>query len=135
MSFLRNFFSCGAFGWCLECFWTGMHSIFSGKDKKLRCQTSVWMFPIYGMAAVLGPLSKKLCRVPILLRGFVYMFLIYLGEFFSGSILKKHNSCPWDYSKAKFNYKGLIRFDYAPAWFLSGLLFEQLLRAPWKKEP
>ena len=127
-SFIRNFFVCGATGWLLECFWTGLGAIRGHKDKMLRCQTSVWMFPIYGMAALIAPISRILKGVPTFFRGLVYTALIFLGEFISGSILKKHKSCPWDYSKAKLNYKGLIRLDYAPAWFISGLLFEKIVK-------
>lgn len=126
--FIKNFFLCGMTGWCLECFWTGLSSFFHGKDKMLRCQTSLWMFPIYGMAALFSPISRLLKDTPALFRGMVYTILIYTGEFLSGSLLKKHKSCPWDYSKAKLNYKGLIRLDYAPAWFISGLLFEKLVQ-------
>ncbi len=127
LALVKNFFLCGATGWCLECFWTGLGSILSKKDKLLLCRTSVWMFPIYGMAALIAPISRILKGVPTLFRGLVYTLLIFTGEFLSGSLLKKHQSCPWDYSNAKLNYKGLIRLDYAPAWFLSGLLFEKLV--------
>lgn len=127
IQFIKNFFVCGALGWCMECFWTGMDAIRSHKDKTLRCQTSVWMFPIYGMAALFAPISRRLKGTPTILRGTIYTLLIYIGEFFSGSLLKKHKSCPWDYSQAKYNYKGLIRLDYAPAWFISGLIFEKVL--------
>ena len=85
------------------------------------------MFPIYGMAACLSPISKKLKNQSALLRGGVYAFLIYFGEYMSGVFLKKYGACPWDYSKAKLNYKGVIRLDYAPAWFLAGLFFEKVL--------
>ena len=27
----RNFLLCGSLGWCLEVFWTGMHSLLSGE--------------------------------------------------------------------------------------------------------
>jgi len=85
------------------------------------------MFPIYGMAACLSPICKRLQERNTLLRGMIYAILIYIAEFTSGIILKKHGACPWDYSKAKFNYKGVIRLDYAPAWFVAGLFFEKLL--------
>jgi uncharacterized membrane protein len=80
------------------------------------------------MAACLNPFCKKLQDRNALLRGGVYAFLIYIAEYTSGVILKKFGACPWDYSKAKLNYKGVIRFDYAPVWFLTGLLFEKLLK-------
>jgi uncharacterized membrane protein len=85
------------------------------------------MFPIYGMAACLNPFCKKLKDRNALFRGGVYAFLIYFGEYTTGILLKKFGACPWDYSKAKYNYKGVIRLDYAPAWFLAGLLFEKIL--------
>ena len=126
--FGSDFIRCGLLGWCMECFWTGLDSLKKhSKDKRLLCRTSVWMFPIYGMAALFAPISRLLRGVPTILRGMVYTVLIFFGEFFSGSLLKKHKSCPWDYSKAKYNYKGLIRLDYAPAWFISGLIFEKVL--------
>lgn len=56
------------------------------------------------------------------------MSCIFLGEYVSGMFLKKRNACPWDYSKSRFNYRGVIRLDYAPIWFLTGLLFEHQLR-------
>ena len=85
------------------------------------------MFPIYGIAACLSPLCKRLKSRNTLLRGGIYAILIYSAEYVSGILLKKYNACPWDYSKAKFNYKGVIRLDYAPAWFLAGLIFEKIL--------
>lgn len=129
-NFLTNFLLCGLCGWCMECSWTGVNAIVKHKDKALLCRTSVWMFPIYGLAACLSPISKHLKKRNALLRGGVYAFLIYSAEYISGIILKKHGACPWDYSKAKYNYKGVIRLDYAPLWFLAGLFFEKILDQP-----
>ncbi len=124
---LIDFLVCGLCGWCMECLWTGLHSVISHKDKKLLCRTSVWMFPIYGMAACLTPICNKLKNKNALIRGGVYTFCIFITEFVTGLILTKFKACPWDYSKAKLNYKGVIRLDYAPAWFLVGLFYEMLL--------
>ena len=55
------------------------------------------------------------------------MLSIFTAEYITGYILKKRNMCPWDYSKAKYNINGLIRLDYAPLWFLVGLVFEKLV--------
>ena len=33
----------------------------------------------------------------------------------------------WDYSHTPFHYRGVIRLDYAPVWFVTGLLFEKIL--------
>lgn len=124
---LSNFFICGFIGWCLECLWTGLNSIIK-RDKSLKCNTSIWMFPIYGMAAFLSPISKLLKNKNVFKRGMVYTFFIFLTEYITGSFLKKHKACPWDYSKAKLNYKGIIRFDYAPLWFIVGLFYESICR-------
>lgn len=125
--FFKNFIICGLIGWCMECFWTGMSSIFRKKDRKLSCHTSIWMFLIYGLAACFYPICKKLCNKNILCRGGIYIILIFIIEYITGITLKKFDACPWDYSKAKLNYKGVIRLDYAPAWFIAGLLFEKVI--------
>ncbi len=56
------------------------------------------------------------------------MTAIYLVEFLSALFLKKRGACPWDYSRAKLNILGIVRLDYAPCWFITGLLFEKLLK-------
>lgn len=122
----NNFVKCGVAGWCMEVMWTAMGSI-KGKDKRLMGNTSIWMFPIYGMAAIIKPVSKLMSKRNKFVRGSVYTVCIYAVEYATGFILKKKNSCPWDYSKSKFNIHGLIRLDYAPVWFIVGLFFEQMV--------
>ncbi|MDO5337112.1 MAG: hypothetical protein Q4E89_06580 [Eubacteriales bacterium] len=120
------FLLCGSVGWCLEVFWTGCHSLFKGEPTMMG-NSSLLMFPIYGMAFLIKPLSSLIKRLPLLLRGSIYAAGIFFTEYTTGSMLKKHNMCPWDYSKAPLNYKGLIRLDYAPVWFVTGLLYEKIL--------
>lgn len=125
-----DFIKCGITGWCLEVVWTGLIN-FLNKDKKLSCNTSLIMFPIYGMAFLIKPISKLIKNLNFFFRGCIYTGLIFVVEYVSGLNLKKHNICPWDYSKAKYNIKGIIRLDYAPAWFTVGLLYEKLLLLGW----
>ena len=120
------FILCGLMGWCLEVFWTGLTSL-QRRQMKLVGRSSFWMFPIYGMAAFLRPISRLLRGKSMWLRGALYAAGIYLVEFLSGSWLKKYGLCPWDYSKARFNYKGVIRLDFLPVWFFTGLLYERVL--------
>lgn len=120
----NDFIICGLTGWYLEIIWTGFCSLLK-KDYKLSCNTSYWMFPIYGMGAIIPPFGKHIKKVPLVLRGTIYTIGIFCAEFITGSILKRHNVCPWDYSASKYNYRGLIRLDFAPLWFIVGLLFEQ----------
>lgn len=122
----KDFVTCGLVGWCLEVFWTGTGSLFRG-DPSLKSNTSLLMFPIYALAAFLKPLYKLIADKPVAFRGTVYALCIYAVEYTSGSILKKLGACPWNYEQAKYNIKGIIRLDFAPAWFTVGLLYEKLL--------
>ena len=123
----KTFFICGLTGWCMEILFTSLGGLLRG-DLLLNGHTSIWMFPIYGMACVFSPLSQKLKTKSTFLRGSIYTAFIFAGEFLSGLFLKRHRICPWDYSRAKFNIKGVIRLDYAPLWFTAGLFFEKFLK-------
>ncbi len=127
INFLKDFSLCGLIGWCWECFWTGISSLRDKKDKSMLCRTSLWMFPIYGLAACIRPACGIMKRCSTWVRGTIYTIMIFATEFLTGIALKRHKACPWDYSKAKFNIKGVIRLDYAPAWFALSLLYEKVL--------
>ena len=134
--FFYNFLRCGVAGWCLEIVFTSVESILA-KDMRLFGRTSLWMFPIYGMGALLGPISRSMdqwigdanrlsLRDKFWRHGFNDMVLIFVAEYVTGAFLKAKNMCPWDYSGRMFNIDGLIRLDFAPFWFGTGLLFERL---------
>ena len=97
------------------------------KDKKLMGQTSAWMFPIYGMAAVIGEISPKISHWPTPVRGLLYGSAIMAGEYVSGTLLTKLGVCPWNYDGAKYSVNGVIRLDYFPLWAAAGLIFEKIL--------
>jgi uncharacterized membrane protein len=111
----KTFFICGLTGWCMEILFTSLGGLLRG-DLLLNGHTSIWMFPIYGLAAVIGPLSVRLRHWPVLLRGCFYGAGIMLVEFISGSILRLFSLCPWDYSKTPYNISGLVRLDYFPVF-------------------
>ena len=134
--FFLNFIKCGIAGWCLEILFTSLESVYT-RDLKLIGRTSLWMFPIYGMGALLGPIArcvdawigdaKYLDRKDKIWRhGCGDMVLIFLAEYVTGSILRTKHACPWDYTGHFFSIDGLIRLDYAPFWFGTGLFFERL---------
>ncbi len=122
----KNFFLCGLTGWCMEILFTSIGTI-SRTDLRLLGQTSVWMFPIYGMASCIRPLYERIRRWPTICRSAVYSVCIMSGEFLSGSILKHFALCPWDYSGSRYNINGIVRLDYMPFWMAAGLVFERLL--------
>lgn len=110
----------------MEILYTSMGAL-RNKDMTLTGRTSIWMFPIYGMASVIGELYPVLKKYPPILRGGLYGIGILSVEYLSGRFLKKHKLCPWDYSKAKLNIHGVIRLDYLPLWMGAGLIFEHIL--------
>lgn len=127
--FGKNFLKCGLAGWCMEILFTAMVSL-RRRDMTLKGTTSLWMFPIYGCAAIFAPISRLIGRRSAWLRGFVYMGAIFATEFVTGKLLSKRRLCPWDYSKKRWNINRVVRLDFAPCWFGAGLLFEHLLSAP-----
>lgn len=126
---IKDFIQCGFIGWGSELIWTGLHNRIHNHDKRLMGHSSLYMFPIYGMAALLKPFARQLRRhfTSRFSRGMIYMTMIFLAEYSTGFLLKKADRCPWDYSSAPLNINGLIRLDYAPCWFALGLFYENIL--------
>jgi hypothetical protein len=102
-------------------------SIFTAKGCK-TCRKNFHLdVPDLWTDGFLEPLCVKLKQRHIAFRGGVYTVCIFIIEYATGSLLKKLlGVCPWDYGKRRFSVKGLIRLDYAPAWFVAGLIFESL---------
>ena len=123
---LTDFCKCGLLGWGLEIVFTALSSL-RRREWKLMGQSSLWMFPIYGCACILAPLSQLFKHLSIVWRGTIYAILIFAVEFFSGKFLKRHNICPWDYVKNKWQIGRVIRLDFFPCWFVVGLIYEKLL--------
>ena len=113
----------GFIGWGAEVLWTGLHSLLK-RDFKLTSKTSIWMFLIYGSAVFFEPLVRAVSGFPLMARGMVYVLCIFTIEYIAGILMKQLKVCPWDYSSARLNISGVIRLDYAPAWFAMGMLFE-----------
>ncbi len=130
--FRRNFFICGLTGWCMEIIFTSIGAFFR-QDLRLIGRTSLWMFPIYGLAAFIKPVYTFIKKLPTFIRGAIYTCGIFFCEYLTGTVLKKYHLCPWDYSQSPFNINGIIRLDYAPFWLLAGLIFEHILTNNNKK--
>lgn len=123
---MAHFIVYGILGWCLEIIWTGAGSLLNG-DVCLTAKTYLWMFPIYGLAKVFEPLHDIIRLWPVWRRGTVWVLLYFAVEYLTGWLLSiMLGTIPWDYSQAAFNIQGLIRLDYAPAWFGAGILFERI---------
>ncbi len=72
--------------------------------------------------------SHLLADIPLrdlaLRHGMIDMVLIFCAEYLFGFWMRRIGICPWDYSGRPTNVNGLIRLDFAPLWFGTGLLFE-----------
>ena len=128
MNILIRFVIYGCFGMFLETVWTGMGSAVSG-DKKLKCSTYLWMFPIYGTGILLEPLHDFIRGFLWIYRGFIWAAVIFLIEYTTGYMLKfTLGECPWNYDsdgEVLASVRGIIRLDFLPVWFGVGLLFER----------
>ncbi len=121
----QNFIRCGILGWCLEITFTALHSL-QKRNFRLTGNTSLWMFPIYGMGCLLAPVGRLLGKASWPVRGSIYAGLIFLGEACSGRLLDRRKLCPWDYSRARWRVGKHIRLDYFPCWAAAGLMMERL---------
>lgn len=123
---LKRYIIYGLIGWCAEVFWTGFGSLLKG-DPRMEGWTYIWMFFIYGLAVFLEPVHNKIRNHSAIVRGGIYMLLIFSIEYFTGWFLETTITvCPWDYTGNPFSIHGYIRLDYAPVWFIAGLLFEKI---------
>ncbi len=121
---LKRFVIYGLLGWNIEVLWTGFHSLFSG-DLNMQGATTLWMFFVYGSAVfVLEPIHHIISKWRWPFRGIIWVVIIWGIEYASGLFLTQVvGVTPWYYS-GPFAIDGLVRVDYAPAWFIAGLAFE-----------
>ena len=151
---MLRFFVYGCVGWVLEVLWTALYEVTTGtrrpapgsstripmtRGERLRAagHTTLWMFPLYGAAAVVfEPLHDAVRAWPWPARGALYAAGLFAVEALAGLALKRATGrCPWDYSYARFSVGGVIRLDYAPLWFAFGLGLERLHDALVAVEP
>jgi len=111
----------------MEILWTGLGSLLLG-NWQLISFTYLWMFPIYCTAVFMEPLHDRISNFRWYFRGLIWAALIFLIEYTSGGVLcYVLGRCPWDYSGVTpYSINGFIRLDFAPAWFVVGLLFEKV---------
>lgn len=74
------------------------------------------------------PLRVRIKKMPWYIRGILYTIVIFTIEYMSGWLLDSLlGRCPWDYSSSTaYHINGYIRLDFAPVWFVLGLLFEKV---------
>lgn len=119
----------GIHGYFTEVMFTAIWEFVVNTNWKFPGCTSVWSLFIYsGCSFFIEKAFLKLeHKVHIALRGLIYLFFAYSWELVTGLLLRRFNACPWDYTEFKYNFLGLITLEYAPCWYVGGLVLEQLL--------
>ena len=127
-------------GITLEVFWTSiLNAMKNGDHRKLTGISYLWMFPIYAtVPLIILFIMNKFGNLNIFLRAIIYMVSFYAIEYISGYIIKKiMGVSPWNYrgyyikifkKEYKANYKGLICLEYAPVWYLYGIMGEYFIK-------
>src|SRR3954470_14223741 len=132
----QRFLGYGLAGWCSEVLSTGLRSHGRDGDWRLTGHTSLWMLPIYGVAAVAFEPADDAARAagwPWWQRAIVWTAGIYVVEAASGELLRGlTGEVPWDYARPRgakpepTHWRGVVRPAYAPVWFVVGLGMERL---------
>ena len=117
----------GVLGCFAELAWTGLLAAVRYHDPSLKGRVSLWMFPVYGLGLAWG--FDLLAAIggawPWPVRGALYALAVWAVEIVVG--LPTRNRL-WDYSAARWNWRGVLRWDYGPVWAAFGLLLEPVRR-------
>ncbi len=129
-----RFAAYGVFGWCAEIVWTALYDLVAdvragrAPDARLVGKTYLWMFPIYGGGGLLFERAHAAVgglAWPV--RGLLYTIGCFAVEWIAGWVLRRATGkIPWDYTGKRWHVRGLIRLDYAPVWFVFGMMLEQV---------
>lgn len=125
--FLYKYIAYGTLGLALEIFYTGFTSFLKG-DFTLEGKSYIWMFFIYGLAVFIEPIHDRIRDKNFIIRGLIYMVLIYIVELITGSILTLLvGKCPWDYTGIEDkSINSIISIYFIPIWFVLGLILEKV---------
>ncbi|MBI5624444.1 MAG: hypothetical protein HY924_11755 [Elusimicrobia bacterium] len=117
-------------GTTMEVVFTALADAAKTRSSRLMGYSYVWMPPIYALIPVFFSLLHPLLEGVILpLRVGVYTVILMSVELLSGLALRRLlGEAPWEpaYRGKRWALAGLVRLDFAPAWFLACLVFERL---------
>ncbi|XP_057716060.1 transmembrane protein 229b isoform X2 [Corythoichthys intestinalis] len=116
-------------GFVCEVIFTACCEYIVHKNWKLHGATSLWAFVIYGtcILAIERMFLRMRDHVNVLVRCLVYTVWLYVWELSTGLLLRRFGACPWDYSKFRYNFMGLVTAEYAALWYFATFLAERLV--------
>jgi len=123
---LIRFILYGLGGWCGEILFTALTESLPRRDWRLKGTSYLWMFPIYGLLAILYEPAHDLIReIPVFGRALIWSIGFTAVELASGWLIARISGrCPWDYSGKRFAINPYIRWDFFPVWAIIGLALE-----------
>jgi len=118
----------GLGGLCGEVVFTALTESLPRRDWRLQGTSYLWMFPIYGLLAILyEPVHDLIRDLPWWVRAVIWALGFTAVELVSGWLITRlFGRCPWDYVAAgkRFAINPYIRWDFFVVWAVIGLALE-----------
>ncbi len=118
----------GLGGWCGEIVFTALTDSLRRRDWRLAGTSTLWMFPIYGLIAILYEPAHEWAR-PLAwpVRALIWSLGFTAVEWLSGWLIARViGRCPWDYTGRRLAINAYIRWDFFPVWAVVGLALEPI---------
>ena len=114
-------------GITLEVVATSIMDFIKYRDPRLKGETYLWMLPIYAVVPYIYLfVTSTFNDFGWIVKGFIYMIAFYLLELVAGLIIKAIvGVSPWNYKDYRFHFKEVICLEYAPVWFIYGVVGER----------
>ena len=113
-------------GVTMEVVCTSIMDFIKLRDPRLKGETYLWMLPVYAAVPFIYVFIQSI--LPNLVwwqKGIVYMIAFYMLELIAGLIIKALvGVSPWNYKNYRFHFMEVICLEYAPIWFIYGIIGE-----------
>ena len=113
-------------GITMEVIATSIMDFIKNRDPRLKGETYLWMLPIYAVVPnIYFLVTSTFGELGWIVKGFIYMAAFYLLELIAGLLIKALvGVSPWNYKNYRYNFKEVICLEYAPVWFIYGVVGE-----------
>ena len=113
-------------GITMEVVATSIMDFIKYRDPRLKGETYLWMLPVYAAVPYIYMfVTSTFIDSGWIVKGFIYMIAFYLLELLAGLIIKALvGVSPWNYKDYRFHFKEVICLEYAPVWFIYGVVGE-----------